>query len=96
MDHRIRGLFESLVDNYFSQNKIRLFVSAIQDFKPYIKSESDFVYGWVLGILKANFTDFIYSVEKRAPTSEELEEVNNILKRRSVELRTIINREIMR
>jgi len=96
MDHRLLGLFESLIDNYSSPDQIRLFVKAAQDFKPYIKSEGDFVFGWLMGVLEAGFTGLIFSTEKRAPTKEELGEVHSILKRRGIELINRINKEIMR
>jgi len=96
MDDRLRGLFESLIDNYSSPHQIRLFVEAAQDFKPYIKSEGDMVFGWLMGVLESGFTGLIFLTEKRAPTKEELGKAHSILKRRGIALMNTINKKIMR
>ena len=77
-------------------DQVRYLIEAIQQFKPIIKSDKDAIFGWLMGMLEARFLSIFFSIKRRTPKKEELDELHQILKIRSYEVIEVINRELMR
>ena len=96
MEPELRGIAKKIIDDYLTADQVRYFIEAIQNFKPIIKSDKDAIFGWLMGSLEARFLSIFFSIKRRAPRKEELNELHQILKSRSYEIIEVINRELMR
>jgi hypothetical protein len=96
MEPELRDITIKIIDEYLSADQVRYFIEAIQKFKPIIKSDKDAIFGWLMGMLEARFLSIFFSIKRRTPRKEELDELHRILKSRSYEIIEVINRELMR
>ena len=96
MEPELRDITIKIIDEYLTADQVRYFIEAIQNFKPIIKSDKDAIFGWLMGLLEARFLSIFFSIKRRAPRKEELNELHQILKSRSYEIIEVINREYMR
>ena len=96
MEPELRGIAKKIIDEYLTADQARYFIETIQQFKPIIKSDKDAIFGWLMGMLKARFLSIFFSINRRTPRKEELNELHHILKSRSYEIIEVINSELMR
>ena len=96
MEPELRGIVKKIIDEYLTAEQVRYFIEATQQFKPIIKSDKDAIFGWLMGILEARFLSIFFSINRRTPRKEELNELHQILRSRSYEIIEVINRELMR
>jgi len=96
MEPELRGIVKKIIDEHLTADQVRYFIEAIQQFKPIIKSDKDAIFGWLMGMLEARFLSIFFSIKRRTPRKEELNEFHQILKSQSYEIIEVINRELMR
>jgi hypothetical protein len=96
MEPELRDITIKIIDEYLTADQVRYLIEAIQKFKPIIKSDKDAIFGWLMGMLEARFLSIFFSIKRRTPRKEELNELHQILKSRSYEIIEVINRELMR
>jgi hypothetical protein len=96
MEPELYGVMKKIIDEHLTSDQVRYFIEAIQKFKPIIKSDKDAIFGWLMGMLEARFLSIFFSIKRRTPRKEELNEIHQILKSRSYEIIEVINRELMR
>ena len=96
MEPELRGIVKKIIDEHLTADQVRYFIEAIQQFKPIIKSDKDAIFGWLMGMLEARFLSIFFSINRRTPRKEELNEFHQILKSQSYEIIEVINRELMR
>ena len=96
MEPELRGIANKIIDEYLSADQVRYYIEVIQQFKPIIKSDKDAIFGWLMGMLEARFLSIFFSIKRRTPRKEELNEFHQILKSQIYEIIEVINRELMR
>jgi len=96
METELNGIAKKIIDDYLTTDQVRYFIEVIQTFKPIIRSDKDAIFGWFMGMLEARFLSIFFSINRRTPRKEELNEFHQILRSRSYEVIEVINRELMR
>jgi succinate dehydrogenase flavin-adding protein (antitoxin of CptAB toxin-antitoxin module) len=96
MEPELSGIAKKIIDEYLTTDQVRYFIDTIQQFKPIIRSDKDAIFGWLMGMLEARYLSIFFSMKRRTPREEELNEFHQILKNRSYEIIEVINRELMR
>lgn len=92
LDERARGELEHLID--FNIQNVPMLVKSL--FSPQtraewqIQNQNDFLTGYVVGIIRQGYIDFFNRVYERLPNQQELLEINDIIYRRTRDIREAI------
>lgn len=71
MEAEIRGLLESLIDDFTSEKGLKLSFGIVRGFDPLVKSEEDAVFGYTLGMAFSNFMVNCQTKFDRKPLDSE-------------------------
>jgi hypothetical protein len=92
IDLTMRGLLEQYIDSIVIAipNIVRVFFDPSKKVQLQIQNENDFALGIALGNIQNAFLTSFVSIQARYPTLEELEEISNIIFKRTPEIRNAI------
>lgn len=85
----LRGLVEKIMDKMLSENSISKSRLMFDSMKPVIKNSDDAIFGFIYGHVFGKL-DAIYVNLNRQPTKEEVKEVVDAIKKRTMEIKSRI------
>jgi len=92
LDTETRGVLDKTIDIAIQELPYMVKIYRMPKFKSYmmLKEENDFVFGYVWGHVITTMSTYIQSSQKRPPRDDEMEEVNEVMIRRSADIRKAI------
>ena len=90
LDANSRGALESIIDGVIKQTPSLVETFRKAKSRMQITNESDYVFGLESGVIFGSFTALLISLKNRQPDLEELDQIMDILIRRSREIRDAI------
>ena len=85
----LRGLVEKIMDNLLSVNTMSQSRLMFDGVKPIIKNSDDAIFGFIYGVVFGKF-DSIYATANRELSKEEVNEIVNAIKKRTMEIKSRI------
>lgn len=96
MQATLRGYVEQVIDEGLKDENLENAFTFIKNFEPLIKSSTDVMFGHFLGTVRMSVFYYVYVFYHRTPTNEELNDFNNIVQRRTREIKSRISMATMR
>lgn len=88
MRAEIRGIIEQTIDYAISDEQMSIYQQFFKTLKPYVQSQEDAVFGFVVGSVITSIINFFFTVFRKKLTPNEIEETRRIIYRRIHEIRS--------
>jgi hypothetical protein len=86
-----RGLVEKIIDSTLEDESLQTAHQFFKEIEPVVGNENDAVYGYVIGIIYTRIIN-LFTVLKRKPSMEEMNELNMAIRKRLFEIKSEINK----
>jgi len=90
MEATLRGYVEQVIDEGLKTEVLENALEFLKRFEPLVKSETDVMFGHVIGTVRMSIFYYALALYHRTPTEEELNDVCEIMQRRAQEIKSKI------
>ena len=85
----LRGIVEKNIDELLSDKSLSTYRNFLEMMQPVVKSSDDALFGYIYGLAYGNI-EVLFSMLKRLPTDEEMDEVMNTFRKRAFDIKSRI------
>ena len=96
MDPELRGLLEMTIDNFLTEKSLESSIGIMRHFKPFIKSEEEAIFGYMIGILQSLNLTNIVTKYNRLPNKNEINTFGNIIESKAPYIKSKIREAVNR
>jgi hypothetical protein len=86
----LRGLLEKMIDDQLSEQRLVRTHQVFEALRPAVSKREDAIFGYIIGWTTASIFDLFTKLVNRPFTDEEMNEVVETIRRRSLEIRNRI------
>ena len=90
MEPLLRGIVEKCIDEILKTESLNDLRNTIEDFKPFIKSKEDAMFGFIISYIRVSASLYSWSLYRRLLTLEENIELTRMTHEQAIRIRSRI------